>query len=195
MIDRIKGKCLSKSPAKVILEISGLGLSLAVPLSTYEKIGAVGSELMLFTYLYVREDTLDLYGFSTVDERDLFVQLIAVSGIGPKMALAIQSRFTPNELFRVVSDGDSRRLTSVKGIGPKTAERLMLELKGRLERGIRDAEFEPVTGQLSPVGEAVQALEALGFTIKQADDAVRKARKKVGDDTLVEELVRMALKG
>ncbi|HHE46359.1 MAG TPA: Holliday junction branch migration protein RuvA, partial [Bacteroidetes bacterium] len=133
MIDRIKGICLRKSPAAVVVEVGGLGLSLAIPLSSFEKLGPVGGEVSLLTHLHVREDLMELYGFSTIEERDLFAGLIKVSGVGPRMALAIQSRFTPDELVQVVADGDVKRLTTVKGIGRKTAERLMLELKNRLD--------------------------------------------------------------
>ncbi len=194
MIDRIKGKCLRKSPTAVVVEIGGIGLSLAVSLSSFEQLGPVGSEVSLLTYLHVREDALELYGFMTVDERDLFASLIKVSGVGPRMALAIQSRFSPGELFQVVADADIKRLTTVKGIGRKTAERLMVELKGRLDVRIVE-ELAPISAGISAVSEAVQALEALGFTLQQADDAIRQARKTVGEDAPVEELVRNALKG
>ena len=194
MIDRIKGICLRKSPTAVVVEVGGLGLSLAVPLSSFERLGPVGSEVSLLTHLHVREDALELFGFATVEERDLFASLIKVSGVGPRMALAIQSRFSPNELFQVVADEDVKRLTTVKGIGHKTAERLMVELKGRLDSRIFER-AEPRTAQVSTVSEAVQALEALGFTVRQAEDAVRQARNKLGEEAPVEELVRIALKG
>lgn len=195
MIDRIKGVCLRKSPAEVVVGIGGLGLSVAVPLSTFEKLGRLGDEIELNTYLHVREAVLELYGFSTVGERELFKRLISVNGVGPKMALAILSRFSPDELFQVVADGDSRRLTTVKGVGLKTADRLMVELKGRLQ-GLSFERLKSVAvGIPSPKSEAVQALETLGFTLQQADDAVRKVVVKLGDDAPVEEIIRTALKG
>ncbi len=194
MIDHIRGRCLRKSPTGVVIEVGGLGLSVAVPLSSSERLGAVGSEVTLLTYLYVREDILELYGFSTAGERDMFALLIKVSGIGPKMALAILSRFSPDDLFSVVSDGDFKLLTTVKGIGKRTAERLMLDLRSVIDRRF-ETPVEAVRGKPSPMREAMHALEALGFTLQQADDAVRKARRELGDDSSVEELVRAALKG
>lgn len=194
MIDHIRGRCLRKSPTGVVIEVGGLGLSVAVPLSSSERLGAVGSEVTLLTYLHVREDILELYGFSTAGERDMFALLIKVSGIGPKMALAILSRFSPDELFSVVSDGDFKLLTTVKGIGKRTAERLMLDLRSVIDRRF-EAPVEAVRGKPSPMREAMHALEALGFTLQQADDAVRKAHRELGDDSSVEELVRTALKG
>ena len=189
MIDRVNGLCLRKTPTEVIVTVGGFGLSIAIPLSTFERIGMPGHEVSLLTYLHVREDVLELYGFSTPEERDLFKVLLTVTGVGPKMALSILSRFTPNELYNVVADADVRRLTTIKG-----AERLMVELKGRFE-SVPIMREEPVSGQPSAISEAVQALETLGFTIRQADEAVRKAQKNIGEDAPVEDLVRSALKG
>ncbi len=194
MIDRVNGLCLRKTPTEVIVTVGGLGLSIAIPLSTFERIGMPGQEMSLLTYLHVREDVLELYGFSTPEERDLFKVLLTVTGVGPKMALSILSRFTPNELYNVVADGDVRRLTTIKGVGRKKAERLMVELKGRFE-SVPIMREEPVSGQPSAISEAVQALETLGFSIRQADEAVRKAQKNIGKDAPVEDLVRNALKG
>jgi len=195
MIDRVRGKCLVKTPAEMVIEVGGIGLSVAVPLTTFERSANVGSEVILLTYLHVREAILELYGFSTSEERDLFKLLINVNGVGPKMGLAFLSRFSPEELYQVVSDGDSRRLTTVKGVGAKTAERLMVELKGRL-RGISKERTDGIVSVVSSSrSEAVKALEALGFTLQQADDAVRKVNKDMGDDLPVEEIVRTALKG
>jgi len=194
MIDRVRGRCLHKSPAEAVLEVGGVALAIAVPLGTSEKLSEVGSEVMLITHLHVREDMLQLYGFLTTGERDLFAQLIKVSGVGPKLALAILSRYSPDDLIQVVSSGDSRRLTAVRGIGRKTAERLMLELKDRLSIPSYITTLR-VAGEVSVEAEAIQALEALGFTIFQADEAVRHARARLDDDATVEELVRQALKG
>ncbi|MCF7809774.1 Holliday junction branch migration protein RuvA [bacterium] len=195
MIDRIRGKCLQKNPAEIVVEIGGIALAAAIPLTTFERVGRVGSEISLFTYLYVREAILDLYGFSTVEERDLFKLLINVNGVGPKMALAILSQFSPQDLLQVVLDGESRRLTAVKGIGAKTAERLMVELKGRLRGISSEITDKSAGGSVSPKSEAIKALEALGFTLQQADSAVRKVCSDQGDDLPVEEIVRTALKG
>ena len=194
MIDSIRGVCTMKSPARVVIQVGGIGFSIAVPLSSFERLPQVGSEVTLLTYMHVREDLIELYGFLTPDERTMFVTLIGISGVGPKMALSIQSRFSPDELYRVVADNDIRRLTTVKGIGRKTAERMMIELKSRLN--VRPGDyFAPATAEASTVSEAVRALETLGYTVQQADDAVRRARRKLGEEAPVEDLVRTALKG
>ena len=134
-----------------------------------------------------------MFGFLSPAERNLFITLIGVNGVGPKMALAIQSRFNPDELYQVVADNDIKRLTTVKGIGRRTAERMMVDLKGKLD--IRPSEqFTPAAAVHSTMSEAIRALEALGFSTKQADDAVKIARGKLGEDAPVEDLVRAALK-
>ena len=187
MINNISGKCTQKSLTGIVVEVGGIGLKISVPLSSFERLGAEGSMVSLLTYLHVREEALELYGFLTPAERSLFVTLIGVNGVGPKMALAIQSRFNPDELYQVVADNDVRRLTTVKGIGRKTAERMMVELKGRLD--IRPSEqFAPTTAARSTISEAVRALETLGFNTQQADEAVRKARAKLGEDAPIEDL-------
>ena len=125
MIDSISGICSRKSLTGVVLNVGGIGFKIALPLSSFEKLGAEGSKVTLLTYLHVREEVLELYGFLTPAERDLFVTLISVNGVGPKMALAIQSRFTPDELYQVIADNDVRRLTTVKGIGRRAAEAIL----------------------------------------------------------------------
>ncbi|MDP8228956.1 MAG: Holliday junction branch migration protein RuvA [Candidatus Electryoneaceae bacterium] len=192
MIDRIKGKLLRKSPTEAIIDVGGIAFAIAIPLSTSEKLDAVDSETTLVTYLYVREDALLLFGFSTERERNLFVRLLGISGVGPKMGLAILSRFKPDLLAEIVSGGDARRLTTVPGIGKKTAERLMLEFKNRLD--IKTIQSDSATGATSVITEAIQALEALGIPLNKAEDAIRKARSQLGDEATVEDLVRNGLK-
>lgn len=193
MIDHITGILLKKTVTDAIIKVGGIGFAVSIPVSTSEQLTAVGSEVTLVTYLYVREDQLALYGFHTFDERDLFVQLLGISGVGPKMGLAILSRFDPYSLSEAIASGESRRLTTVPGIGKKKAERLMLELRDKL--GIKAATMQGGTvGQTSAFMEAVRALEALGFTLSQAEDNVRSAQQSLGEDTTVEMLVKQALK-
>jgi Holliday junction DNA helicase RuvA subunit len=123
MIDSIRGRVVRKSPAQVVVDVGGIALAVWIPLSSYEHIGEAGDQTILLTHLHVREDAIQLFGFCRADERDLFTRLIAVSGVGPKLALGILSRFAPEELSAVISGGDARRLTAVRGIGRKTAER------------------------------------------------------------------------
>ncbi len=195
MIDRIRGRILTKPPAAVVIEVGGIGFIVSLSISTWERLPALGSEATLFTHLHVREDALLLFGFDSVAERETFLILIGVNGVGPKLALAVLSRFDPDDLAETVATNDLGRLQSVPGVGKKTAERLMIELKDRLAvRGLR-AVTVPMTGLPSSASQAVGALETLGFNLAQADEAVRKARKIAGDNATVEELVKLALKG
>ncbi len=193
MIDRIKGKLVLKDITKIVVDINGIGFGISVPLSTFEKLPAVGESISLSTYLHVREDILDLYGFKTTHDRDLFVTLIKVNGVGPKMALAILSRFDMNSLSQVVADGDVKRLSTVSGIGKKTAERLLIELRNRLKVEPSGDIVGTVT-EISVAGEAIRALEVLGFSTSQADQSIRSASKKLGEKAEVEDLVKFALK-
>lgn len=194
MIDRLKGILIRKEITGISLDIGNIAFAISVPLSTFEKLGAVGKEVMLYTFLNVREDSLDLFGFHTIAERDIYVQLLRISGVGPKLGLAILSRFSPAELRQVVFDRDIKRLTTVTGIGKKTAERLLIDLKDRLS--VPDSGGEMTAGSpASESAEAIRALEVLGFTTIQADSAVRAASVKLGDKATVEELVKLSLKG
>jgi len=196
MIDRISGTLIGKPPANAIIDVGGIAFSIAIPLSTWERLPALGTPATLFTHLHVREDALTLFGFDSSLDRATFILLIGVNGVGPKLSLAILSRYDRDELSEVIAAGDLRRLQAVPGVGKKMAERLMVELKGRL--GTPSGKGFGITGTTSvssSVSEAVQALESLGFTLQQADEAVRKARGAIGDTAPVEELIKRALKG
>ncbi|MBM3326230.1 MAG: Holliday junction branch migration protein RuvA [Calditrichaeota bacterium] len=195
MIDRIRGVLVFKSPTGIVVEVGGIGLALSVPLTTFDKLGRIGEEAALATYLYVREDALELFGFFSTAERDLFRTLIGVQGVGPKMALAILSRFTPEALTQVIAESDLRRLQSVHGVGRKTAERLLIELKDRLGGKGAPVLAAGAAGGYSAIGEAVRALETLGFTIQQAEEAIRRAKAAAGEQATVEDLIKTALKG
>jgi len=194
MIERIRGKLIAKPPAGAVIEVGGIAFAVAVPLTSWEKLGAIGSEATLMTYLHVREDILQLYGFDSVTEREVFLQLLAVNGVGPKMALAILSRFSPEALVEVVQAQDVRRFQTVPGVGKRTAERLMVELKGKFGSVGVGSGFEP-SPLGSAVSEAIRALETLGIPLVQADEAVRRAQRTAGLDASVEQLVKQALKG
>jgi len=186
---------VQKSLSGVVIEVGGIGFSVTVPLLTYEWLPTLGDEAQLITYLHVREDTLDLYGFRDQAERAQFITLLKISGIGPKLALAILSHFSPRELARVVADGDAKRLTTVSGVGRKTAERMLIELRDRITTPIGDWSSDDGLSEPSVTSEAIQALEVLGVPLKKADESIRRAKKKIGDDATVEELVKQALKG
>lgn len=178
MIGSLEGRLASKSIDEVLLEVGGVGYRVAIPLSTYEALPAEGDEARLVTHLHVREDELTLYGFATSRERRLFETLIAVTGVGPRLALHVLSRLTPERFVAAILRQDLATLTGISGVGKKTAERLALELKDKL------ADMAVVeTGQagedavrLTSNGEdAVKALVALGIRRNQAEEAVRRS--------------------
>ncbi|HEY2074031.1 MAG TPA: Holliday junction branch migration protein RuvA [Gaiellaceae bacterium] len=181
MIARLRGKAVANTAEGLILDVGGVGyLVAATPAAVRKADGA--DEVTVETYTHVREDTLQLYGFADRDERDLFVQLLSVNGIGPKVALAIVSGSPASELRRAIVREDTARFVAIPGIGKKTAERIVLELKEKL--GTVDA--APATGDLM----ARDALVELGWTILDADRALQEV-----DETLpIEEQVRLALR-
>lgn len=189
MIARVRGRLLEKHPTRVVVEVGGLGLELHVPFSTSQSLGAEGQEATLFTVLVVREDALTLYGFHGADQRGLFLKLIGVSGIGPKIALNALSGPTPTELVAAIRDRDLAVLTRLPGIGKKTAERLSLELKDGL------ADFAGAAAAPAAGGDedAVLALISLGYTRPSALEAARRAREELGSDAGAEALIRTAL--
>lgn len=135
MIALLRGRLAEKQPNRIIVDVAGVGYDVSVPLSTFYRLGDVGAEVTLRIHTHVREDALALYGFGTAFEQQLFERLIATSGIGPKLALAVLSGIEPADLVRAVQAGDVARLTAIPGVGKKTAERICLELKDRLPAG------------------------------------------------------------
>lgn len=133
MIGRIQGILLQKNPPQLLVDCQGVGYEIDVPMSTFYNLPAVGEKVTLFTHLAIREDAHVLYGFGSLDERALFRQLIRISGVGARTALALLSGLSVNDMSQAVALQDASRLTSIPGIGKKTAERLLLELKGKLE--------------------------------------------------------------
>ena len=168
-----------------------------VPLSSSEALGLPGERATVLTHLHVREDALQLFGFASEAERTLFKSLLSVTGIGPKMALVILSGIGPAELRDAIADGNVAALTSVSGVGRKTAERIVLELRGTLSELpalASPASASPSSGQMKSRSEAAVALMSLGYTRQAADQAIRAvAGVVVGNDLTVEELVRRAL--
>ena len=136
MIAHLRGRLLEKQPNRIIVDVSGVGYDVFVPLSTFYNLGEPGQEITLRTHTHVREDALTLYGFATRLEQDLFERLISISGIGPKLALAVLSGLEPAELMRAIERADVAKLTGIPGVGKKTSERIVLELKDRLPRAI-----------------------------------------------------------
>ncbi len=191
MIGSIHGHILSKTPPRVTVEAGGLGYELEVPMSTYFHLPEVGADVRLVTHLHVREDAHVLYGFRTEDERRLFRSLIRVSGVGPKIALALLSGVSVVAFARCVQEQDVDALTRVPGIGRRIAERLVVEMRDRLEGGGGEEPRPNALGGV-PEREAFDALMALGY---KPAEATRLLKAAGGEQHSTEELIRHALRG
>ncbi len=198
MITFLEGTLVDALPTQATLDVHGVGYAVMIPLSSYEKLPPVGGKVRLLTHLVVREDSHTLYGFVSSAERDLFRLLTnTVSGIGPKIGLNILSGMNPTAFRGAVASGDVRALSRISGVGKKTAERIVVELRDRV--GVA-AGWEASSARLalSPsdqkLNDAVLALLALEFKAAQAQDAVKSAQALLGPTATVEELVRAALK-
>jgi Holliday junction DNA helicase RuvA len=183
VIAHLRGRLLEKNPNRLVVDVNGVGYDVFVPLSTFYVLGDAGSEVALRIHTHVREDALTLYGFATTLEQDLFERLISIGGIGPKLALAVLSGIEPNELMRAIERGDVARLTNIPGIGKKTSERIVLELKDRLPRVAPAVAAGDGGGDAaSPVREDVlSALMNLGYHRPLAEKAVATAIKAMPD--------------
>ena len=178
MIAWLKGVLLEKSPSRVIVDVAGVGYNVQVPLSTFYGLGDSGSSVTLRIHTHVREEVIALYGFASALEQELFERLIAISGVGPKLALAVLSGIEPAELVRAVRSHDVARLTRIPGIGKKTAERIALELKDRLSAAMQTAgQTEPAASGDHLRDDIVSALLNLGYQRAAAERAVEKVMK------------------
>jgi len=184
LIGRISGRLLSKNPPQVLLEAAGVGYEIDVPMSTFYSLPATGDAVTLHTHLVVREDAHILYGFATLEERGAFRRLIRISGVGARTALSVLSGLSVAELAQAVALQDAARLTKIPGIGKKTAERLLLELKGKLVDTI------PVDAKSGTGSDVLNALVGLGYSEKEALAAV----KGLPPGLAVTEGIRAALK-
>jgi Holliday junction DNA helicase RuvA len=195
MISSLSGRLDAKAPTEVTLSVGGMGFAIHVPISTFEVLGAPGTEITLLTHLHVREDALQLFGFATEQERGMFRALIAVTGIGPKMALGILSGISVTDLRGHILSGNASALTAIPGVGRKTAERLVLELR---EKVGRSAESAPAGTEAaaSDRQEAVLALVSLGYSRPAAEQAIAAAARALsgGTTTTLEQLIKAALK-
>ncbi|MBA2763621.1 MAG: Holliday junction branch migration protein RuvA [Thermoleophilaceae bacterium] len=188
MIASVRGMVLSRTPDHVVLECDGVGYRLAVSAETLRGVPVPGKEALLHAHLIVRDDSLQLFGFATDDERDLFLMLLGVQGVGPKVALAVLSSGTPRELLNALASGDAARFQSVPGIGKRTAERVIVELRGRVaDRPVDDI---VITRSDDPRTVAREGLTGLGFTTEEAD---RLLDRTAGETA--EELIAGALRG
>ncbi len=197
MIASIEGVIHSKEENTIVLEVAGIGFEVLVPLRTLERIGKVGEVGRLETYLHVREDALTLYGFLDGMEKGLFRALLSVSGVGPKVALAVLSVCEARELARIIHREQTTDLVAMPGIGKKTAERIILELKDRidLDSFIPGTEEAPESIGRKIMEEAASALLSIGLTRVGAEKALRELNlEKLGEEPCVEDIVREALK-
>lgn len=194
MIYSLRGKLIHKEQSLAVIECSGVGYACRTTYNTLAKLGSTGTDAFLLTYLYVREDAVELFGFADENELNCFKLLLSVSGVGPKAALAILSDTTPEQFAMNVATGDSKSLTKTKGIGPKVAQRIVLELKDKLSKeqisaDVYQTDFAPVLSG-SNTSEAISALVVLGYSQSEAVSVISKFDKELP----VEELIRLSLK-
>jgi Holliday junction DNA helicase RuvA len=198
LIAFLRGSILEKHPNRIVVDVHGVGYEVFVPLSTFYGLGDPGAAITVRIHTHVREDALLLYGFSTVLEQELFERLIGVSGIGPKLALAVLSGIEPQELIRAIERGDVARLTAIPGVGKKTSERIVLELKDRLPRAQAAA---ALVGDAAPQpsvlrDDVVSALSNLGYHRPLAEKAADAATKTLAStpEAGFERMLKQALR-
>jgi Holliday junction DNA helicase RuvA len=185
MIALLNGVLVEKHPNQAIVDVAGVGYDVTIPVSTYSKLPETGSPVRLRVYTHVREDALALYGFLSPDEKALFEKLISVSGIGPKMAVAVLSGIGAAELIQFIRRGEVERLVRIPGVGKKTAERIVLELRDKVPAASGETEAAPAGAPvgLTPIDQDVlSALLNLGCARPAAEGAVRKAKASLGAD-------------
>lgn len=198
MISYIRGKLAAVEEEKVILDVGGVGYGIFMPGQSMGRLPAIGSEVQLHTYLNVREDAMQLFGFLTRDDLKIFKLVIGVSGIGPKGGLSILSKLTPDDLRFAVLSGDAKAISAAPGIGKKTAEKLIIELKDKLSmedmirKSVSEEAVIPQSGITGIQTDAVQALTALGYGSTEALRAVKQVA--VTEETDVETVLKQALK-
>jgi len=198
MIGRIHGKILEKQPPQLLIDVQGVGYEVDAPMSTFYQLPNLGELVTLHTHLVVREDAHLLFGFASLAERSLFRTLIKISGVGARLALTILSGMNANEFIACVQDNDAAALVRLPGVGKKTAERLIIELRDKLKDQIPDASNMPASAGVSsataftgsPSGDAVSALISLGYKPQEASRMVRAVEAK---DINTEEIIRLSL--
>ena len=196
MIDSIKGTLVKKNPTSVIIDVGGIRLGIPITLATFEKIPDPNQPVELMTYLHVREDIMELYGFYDDHERDLFMQLNSISGIGPRSAMNILSGTDPIEFKKKIIDSDVASLTSIPGIGTKTAKRIIVELKDKFtdqDTG-SDLDFLLVSGDKDKIDDVTKVLISLGYKRSAINQVIKKLVTKDVLDDNIEDIIKGALK-
>ena len=192
MIGLLRGRLLEKRPNQVILDVGGVGYLVAVPLSTFAALGELHAEVTLLIHTHVREDSLSLYGFLSAREKHLFELLLGASGVGPSLALKILSGMNVEELVPAIRTGDLVRLTKIPGVGRKTAERMVVELKDRLDVVAAEVERPAAASPAGAEADVKSALVNLGYEERAAESAVAEAKREAGAASF-EKLLRVTL--
>ena len=199
MISSIHGKLILKDTGFVVIECSGVGFKCFITQNTFAQIGEIGSEVFLYTYLSVREDALDLYGFYTPDEMETFKLITSVSGVGSKIGIALLSQFDTEKIYMCIVSGDAKTLTAASGVGIKLAQRIVLELKDKVGSvtSSYDADFGSVKSAVSNSSskEAIEALVSLGFSQSEASLAVGRCDTSLSVDELIKQSLKILAKG
>ncbi len=193
MIAFVRGKFAVKTPARLVVDVNGVGYELQISLNTYAAIANVENG-QLHTYLHITENAQTLFGFADIAEKELFLQLISVSGVGAATARMMLSGMKPDEIIRAIVQGNTRQLEGIKGIGKKSAERLIVELRDKLGKQSMES---PISGGIimnTPDNDAVQALIALGIGRPQAEQAIKKTKSIIPADASLELIIKQALK-
>ena len=199
MFEYIKGILQYKSSEYCVIDVGGVGFKINISLSTASKLGDLGSQAMLYTYMSVKEDDISLFGFSSREELSMYLMVISVSGVGPKVGISIVATLEPSAFSLAVATGDYKKISQTKGVGPKLAQRIVLELKDKVTKELKsadakalaaeDSEIATATGYIS--GDAISALMVLGYS---SSDATKIVRRVYEDGMTLEETVKKALK-
>jgi Holliday junction DNA helicase RuvA len=192
MINHLNGRLIEKHPSHVIIECNGVGYFVNISLHTYDKIGK-DENLKLFTYLSIREDAHTLYGFAEEDERVMYKQLISVSGIGPSTAVIILSSLGPKRVKEALINEEVAVLQSIKGIGGKTAQRMVVELKDKMEKDT-EIQLQVDGGKRALKNEAISALQVLGFDRKRVEKTIDRILQRLPEDSAIENVIKSVLK-
>ena len=197
MIASLTGRLAFKAPTHLILDVQGVGYEAYIPLSTYYGLPSLSDNISLSVHTHVREDAIQLFGFLTSQEKDAFVLLTSISGVGPKLALSVLSALSVPDLVAAIESGDVEKLTTVPGIGHKSASRLVLELKdkvGKLQPGLSPASEAPRQGQDAIFDDALSALVNLGYRPQDAKEALKHVKKSHAESIVLKDMIRESLK-
>ena len=197
MIASLTGRLAFKAPTYLILDVHGVGYEVYIPLSTYYGLPNLSESILMSVHTHVREDAIQLFGFLTSQEKDAFVLLTSVSGVGPKLALSVLSALPVSNLVSAIQSGDVEKLTMVPGIGNKSASRLVLELKDKVEKlhpGLASASESPRQGEDATFDDALSALVNLGYRPQDAKEALKQVKKSNAKSIVLKDMIRESLK-